>query len=150
MHRQVKRLRTYLDRVVRDIERKTAGREDLEPVFADELAMARRLLAQEKKGRNQRYSLHAPEVECISKGKAHQRYEFGVKVSIATTNRSHFLLGGMALAGNPDDGQPLKPAPDPIRRRTGRSIDEGFVDRGYRGHGEARLPYTGPGSGRGS
>ena len=30
-------------------------------------------------------TLHAPEVECIGKGKAHRPYEFGVKVSVATT-----------------------------------------------------------------
>ncbi len=75
--------------------------------------MVRRLLAQEKKGRNQRYSLHAPEVGFIRKGKAHQRYEFSVKASIATMNRSGFILGGIALAGNPDDGQPLNGLTEP-------------------------------------
>ncbi len=75
---------------------------------------------------------------------------------MATTHRSHFLLGGMALAGNPDDGQPLKRALDPVRHLTGRSIDEGFVDRGYRGHDEASASVylsgqrraLGPGGGR--
>ena len=145
MGRQVRRLRTYLGRVVRDIERKTAGREDLGMVFAEELAMARRLLVQERKGRNKLYSLHAPEVECISKGKAHRRYEFGVKVSIATTNRGGFVLGGMALAGNPYDGHTLKRALDQVRRLTGQSIEEVFVDRGYRGHdeGEASVYLSG-------
>ncbi len=74
-------------------------------------------------------------------------YEFGVKGSLATAHRSHFLLGGMARAGNPDDGPPRKPALDPIRCRTGRSTAEGFVDRGDRGMARARPPYTGPGSG---
>ena len=140
MRRQVNRLRTYLGRVVRDIERKTAGREDLGEdlgeVFGEELAMARRLLVQGKQDRKKLYSLHAPEVECISKGKAHKRYEFGVKVSIATTNRGGFVLGGVALSGNPYDGHTLKPALDQVRRLTGRVIDEVFVDRGYRGHAE--------------
>ena len=136
MNRQIKSLRTYLGRVVRDMERKTAGSKDREQAFADELAMARRVRAPEQKGRNQRSRLQAPEIECIRKGKAHRRYEFGVQGSMATPHRSHFLLGGMALAGNPDDGHTLKPALDPVRRLTGRSIDEVFVDRGYRGHGE--------------
>ena len=36
---------------------------------------------------NKIYVLHAPEVECIAKGNARTRYEFGVKMSIAVTNR---------------------------------------------------------------
>jgi IS5 family transposase len=42
------------------------------------------------------YSLHAPEVECIGKGKAHRPYEFGVKVSLATTH----LAGSHGDAAN--------------------------------------------------
>ncbi len=149
MNRPVKSLRTDLGRVVRDRERNTAGRPDREPAFADERAMARRVRAPEPKGRNPRSRRQAPDVECIRKGKAHRRYEFGVKVSIATTNRSHFLLGAMARAGNPDDGPPRKPALDPVRRRTGRSMDEGFVDRGYRGHGEGEAAGSRSGPRRG-
>ncbi len=83
------------------------------------------------------------------KGKAHWRSEFGVQGSMATLHRSHFLLGGMARAGNPDDGPPLKPALDPVRRRTGRSMDEVFVDRGYRGHGEDEASGSRSGQRRG-
>ena len=71
----------------------------------------RRLLVQKKKDKNKLYSLHAPEVECISKGKVAKRYEFGVKASIATTNRSNFVVGGMAVPGNPYDGHTLKTCP---------------------------------------
>ncbi len=136
MRRQVRKLQTYLGRVVRDIERKTAHSEELQALFSDELAMAKRLLRQKKTDRNKLYSLHAPEVECISKGKAHKRYEFGVKASIATTNKSNFVVGGMALPGNPFDGHTLVNALNQIRRLTSSKIDEVFVDRGYRGHGE--------------
>ena len=136
MRRQVKRLKTYLGRVVRDIERKIAGQVDLQAVFSDELTKAKRLLAQQKSDRNKLYSLHAPEVECISKGKAHKRYEFGVKASIATTNKSNFVVGGLALPGNPFDGHSLVSALAQVRRLTGRAVEEAFVDRGYRGHGE--------------
>ncbi len=109
MSRQVHRLRMHLGRVVRDIERNTDGREDRGVVFAEELAMAQRLLVLGKQDRNKLHSLHAPEVECISKGKAHKRYEIGVKVSIATTNRRGFVLGGMTLSGNPYGGHTLNP-----------------------------------------
>ena len=53
---------------------------------------------------------HAPEVECLSKGKVAKRYEFGVKASIATKNRSNFVVGGLALLGNPYDGHTLNQA----------------------------------------
>ena len=107
---QVKKLRTYLGRVVRDIERKIAAQPEHQAVFAAELVLAKRLLAQRKQDKNKLYSLHAPEVECISKGKAHKRYEFGVKASIATTNKGNFVVGGMALPGNPYDGHTLAEA----------------------------------------
>ena len=133
---QIKKLKTYLGRVVRDTERKIAGHKGLQAIFAGELALARRLLSQQKMDRNKLYSLHAPEVECIGKGKAHKRYEFGVKASIATTNRSNFIVGGMALPGNPFDGHTLPTALEQVRRLTGCVVEEVFVDRGYRGHGE--------------
>lgn len=80
--------------------------------------------------------MHAPEVECISKGEAHKRYEFGVKASIAMTNRSSFVVGGMALSGNPYDGHTLKSALDQVRELSEQRIEEVFLDRGYRGHDE--------------
>ena len=138
MRSRLKKLRTYLGRVVRDIERKIAHQADKQAIFAEELALAKRLLAQQKKDKNKLYSLHAPEVECISKGKAHKRYEFGVKASIATTNKSNFVVGGMALPGNPYDGHTLTKALEQVRRMTGSVIKEAFVDRGYRGHGETQ------------
>lgn len=138
LRREVKRLRTYLGRVMRDIERKTAGTPVQAAVFAEELGLAKRLLAQQQQDKNKLYSLHAPEVECISKGKVAKRYEFGVKASIATTNKSNFVVGGMAVPGNPYDGHTLKTALAQVRRLTGTRIDEAFVDKGYRGHDETR------------
>jgi len=138
MRSRVKKLRTYLGRVERDIERKIAHQADKQAIFSEELALAKRLLAQQKKDKNKLYSLHAPEVECISKGKAHKRYEFGVKASIATTNKSNFVVGGLALPGNPYDGHTLTKALEQVRRMTGSVIEEAFVDRGYRGHGETQ------------
>jgi IS5 family transposase len=82
----LRKLKTYLDRVVRDITRKIDGNPWLEEMFAHILSLARRVLLQERGQRGPKvYSLHAPEVECIGKGKAHRPYEFGVKVSVATT-----------------------------------------------------------------
>jgi len=99
MNRELRRLRTYLGRVVRDIERKISNKPGLRFYFDDELSLARRLLTQEKHSKNKLYSLHAPEVECLCKGKAHKRYEFGVKASITVTNRSNFNCRGPVVTG---------------------------------------------------
>jgi IS5 family transposase len=51
------------------------------------------------------YALHAPEVECIGKGKARAPYEFGCKVSVATpaTNQTAASLCCMSsVAGDHD------------------------------------------------
>lgn len=79
-NRQLKRLRTMLGAVIRDITRKLVGRPELMQVFALPLSLARRVRDQRQRERGKKvYSLHAPEVECIGKGKAHKPYEFGVK-----------------------------------------------------------------------
>ena len=137
MRREVKTLRTYLGRVVRDIERKIASNPTRQGQFAEELSLARRLLKQQRHDRNKLYSLHDPEVECLAKGKAHKHYEFGVKVSIAATNKSNFVVGAMALSGNPYDGHTLTGALEQVRRMSGQRIDEVFMDRGCRGYGES-------------
>jgi transposase, IS5 family len=111
--RQVRRLRTWLGRLFRDIGRKIAGNAAAESAFAGPLGLIARLLRQrrEDRGRDKLYSLHAPEVECIGKGKAQARFEFGVKVSLATTNAAapggQFVLGARPLPGNPYDGHTL-------------------------------------------
>ena len=83
--RALKFLRTRLGRVIRDIRRKIAGNPALGERFADLLALAVRVRFQDHRQRGPKvYALHAPEVECIGKGKARAPYEFGCKVSIAT------------------------------------------------------------------
>jgi IS5 family transposase len=75
-NRTLKKLRTYLGRVIRDIGRKIEGNGGLEGTFAKLLLLARRVREQQQRQRGPKvYSLHAPEVECIGKGKAHRPYE---------------------------------------------------------------------------
>jgi IS5 family transposase len=112
-NRALRTLRTYLGRVTRDIMRKIKGDVALEEVFGLSLMLARRVREQRKNQRGPKvYSLHAPEVECIGKGKAHRPYEFGVKVSIATTlhhsKGGQFIAHAKALPGNPYDGHTLE------------------------------------------
>ncbi len=87
--RALKFLRTRLGRLIRDIERKIAGDPALEGRFDPLLRLARQVRLQDQRQRGPKvYSLHAPEVECIGKGKAHAPYEFGCKVSVATRSPS--------------------------------------------------------------
>jgi len=85
-HRQLRLLRIRLGRIIRDIRRKIAGKTDLEGLFEWPLTRANQIRSQQQRQRGWKlYSFHAPEVECIGKGKASAPYEFGVKASIATT-----------------------------------------------------------------
>ena len=138
--RQVRQLRTWLGRLFRDIGRKIAGKAAMQAVLAGPLGLVARLLRQrrEDRGRDKLHSLHAPEVECIGKGKANARYGFGVKVTLATTNAvapgGQFVLGARALPGNPFDGHTLAAGTAQTERITGVEVERTYVDRGYRGH----------------
>ena len=65
---------------------------------------------QKRKDKNKVYAVHAIEVECISKGKAHKRYEFGCKTSLVTSSQGNWVLACDAIHSNPYDGHTLKDA----------------------------------------
>jgi IS5 family transposase len=137
--RELKFLRTRLGRVIRDIRRKIARDERLQERFADLLALALRVRFQDHRQRGPKvYALHAPEVECIGKGKARAPYEFGCKVSIATPatkpKGGQFVLHSKALHGNPFDGHTLGPVITELEQLTGIETRRIHVDKGYRGH----------------
>jgi IS5 family transposase len=145
MNRQIKFLRTRLGRIIRDIRRKIDGDEGLQEVFAVALSKAGQIRGQKQRQRGWKlYSWHAPETECIGKGKARAPYEFGVKVSLTTTNKrckgGQFILHAKALPGNPYDGHTLKEVLEETEALTGREIERVYVDKGYRGH-DAPRPY---------
>jgi IS5 family transposase len=138
MRRELKRLKTYLGRVYRDVARKVAGDEVLSMRFAGLLGLIERLLMQECTSKNKLYSLHAPEVVCIAKGKAHRPYEFGLKVALAVTNREGFALASKVLEGNPYDGHTLDATIGQVIAMTGIEPERTYVDQGYRGHDYAK------------
>ena len=138
-NKALRRLRTMLGRVIRDITRKLAHRPDLAEAFALPLSLARRVRDQRQRERGRKvYSLHAPEVECIGKGKAHKPYEFGVKVSVATPlhrcKGGQFVAHVQALPGNPYDGHTLATVIPQIERTIGADLERIVTDAGYRGH----------------
>ncbi len=143
--RAIKHLRTIVGRVMRDVERKIqiSGqinsdqkiRENLAEVFSPILNQTKQLLVQERNSKNKIYSLHEPDVACISKGKARQRYEFGCKVSLAVTNKQGLVVSSEALLGNPYDGHTLNQTLASAEEITGTKIDSATVDKGYKGHG---------------
>lgn len=133
--REQKRLRTCLGRVMRDIERHLVRKPNPHAHLAELLGIAHRIHAQQRHDKHKLYSVHAPEVECIAKGQAHKRYEFGVKVSIATTNRDNFVVGMQAVPGNPYDGHTLERAIEQVTALTDKTPRQAYVDRGYRAHG---------------
>ncbi|MBV1699754.1 MAG: IS5 family transposase [Hyphomicrobiales bacterium] len=137
--RELRLLRSRLGRIIRDISRKIAGQADIEAAFQWPLARASQIRSQQQRQRGWKlYSFHAPEVECIGKGKASAPYEFGVKASIVTTNArapgGQFVLHAKALPGNPYDGHTLGAVIAATERLTGRIIERAYVDKGYRGH----------------
>src|SRR3954469_22130007 len=143
--RQLRILRSRLGRIIRDIHRKIEGRPELEAIFEAPLARAAQIRSQQQRQRGWKlYSFHAPEVECIGKGKAAAPYEFGVKASIVTNNRRApgglFVLHARALPDNPYDGHTLRDVIDRTETLTGCAIERAYVDKGYRGH-DARNPH---------
>jgi transposase, IS5 family len=137
--RELKFLRTRLGRIIRDIRRKIEGDPALEDRFGPLLDLALRVRHQEQRQRGPKiYSLHAPEVECIGKGKARAPYEFGCKVSIVTPvtapKGGQFVLHAKALHGNPYDGHTLGPVIADLEKLTGVEVRRIHGDKGYRGH----------------
>jgi IS5 family transposase len=129
--REQKKLKNFLGRVYRNILR-NCPEPDAE--LKELLAQAKRLLAQQRQDKNKLYSLHAPEVECIAKGKAHKKYEFGCKVSVVTTSRDNWVVGIEALHNNPFDGHTLKGALKQASRLVGWKPKNAYCDKGYKGN----------------
>lgn len=143
----LRRQRTILGIVIREVRRKLDVR--LQPAHGIEapnaltltamntwLQRAERIRTQRPKDKNKLYALHAPEVECISKGKARKPYEFGVKVGLAITHKSGLMVGARSFTGNPFDGHTLAEQLEQVRnlcQDVGAQPKTVIVDLGYRG-----------------
>lgn len=129
--REQKRLKSQLGCVIRDIERKC---EAPNPLLATMLERAKRIFSQKRDDKKKLYSMQAPEVECISKGKVHKKYEFGCKVSLVSTSKDNWIVGAQAVHGNPYDGHTLKGALDQTQAITGWRPEHAYCDNGYKGN----------------
>jgi IS5 family transposase len=128
--KETKKLKQYLGRITRELRKKTVGSDELEAL----LCRSEQLLNQKRDDKNKLYSCHAPEFVCIAKGKTHKKYEFGCKVSVATTSRDNWIVGIQAHHGNPYDGHTLSGVLSQVLRMAGGSVKEAYCDKGYRGH----------------
>jgi IS5 family transposase len=146
MRKELRKLRTWLGRVLREIERKVPAPDAALQALLD---LCRRVHAQQPTDKHKLYSLHEPEVVCLSKGKAHKRYEFGQKLSLATSNRANWIVGVRLCPGGPYDGHTLADTLGQVEQTTGLPVEAAYVDKGYRGHdyrGEAWIHVAGSSS----
>jgi len=141
LKRVLKRQRTIVGILIREVRGKMAANavpatDRALSSLATLLARAERIRTQQQKDKNKLYALHAPEVECISKGKARNRYEFGVKVSLAITHKQGLMVGAKRFTGNPFDGHTLKAQLaqcNALTSSVGQPVKQAIVDLGYRG-----------------
>lgn len=137
LRRVLKRQRTVLGILLREVRRKmTALTQEAQDKLAVWLERAERIRTQKPKDKNKLYALHAPEVECIGKGKARKPYEFGVKVSLAITEKSGLVVGARSFPGNPFDGHTLAQQieqTNTLLEDIGTKPTTAVVDLGFRG-----------------
>ena len=131
LRRILRRQRTILGRLLRDVQRK--GDAGQQTVLSPWLGRIERLQRQTPKDQSKLYALHAPEVECIGKGKARNPYEFGVKVGLAVTARQGLIVGARSFPGNPYDGDTLAEQIEQVAILTEVKPRHVIVDLGFRG-----------------
>jgi transposase, IS5 family len=135
--RETKFLRTRLGRVLRDFQNKASV--EILQEYQVLLDRMERIRTQQRHDHHKVYSVHAPEVECIAKGKVHKQYEFGVKVGLVSTSKGNWIVGAKAFPGNPYDGHTLPESLAQAERLMGIIPEMACCDLGYRKSG-----YEGP------
>jgi IS5 family transposase len=129
--KSAKKLKTIAGRLTRELRRKLSDKLLLK--YELELQLFEEVLSQQKGDKNKIYSLHEPKVYCMSKGKAHKRFEFGSKVSIVLTKNNGIAVGAYNFEENIYDGHTLPKVLEQTERLTGKEPKVAIVDRGYRG-----------------
>lgn len=132
--RALRKMKVIAGRLLRELERKLPATRRAEE--RENFALYRRVLRQQTGDKNKVYSLHEPQVYCLSKGKEHKKYEFGSKASVVMTKTHGVIVGAVAHAENLYDGDALRPALEQTRAITEQQPAKAIVDRGYRGRKE--------------
>ena len=122
------KLKTIAGRLIRELERKLP-----EGNLDKDLDLYKKVLTQEKTSKNKIYSLHEPQVYCMSKGKAHKRYEYGCKASVTLTQKTGIIVGAMTFEENIYDMHTLEDVLKQTEELTGTRPKTATVDRGYKG-----------------
>ena len=142
LQRVLKRQRTILGIVTREVQRKMQGADftPAHPKAISDLTLwlerATRVQSQQRNSKNKLYALHAPEVECIGKGKAKKPYEFGVKSAVVVSHEHGLMLGARTFPGNPYDGHILSAVLEQAANLTQdivANLKHIVVDLGFRG-----------------
>ncbi len=123
-----RKVKTICGRLVRELERNLPA----ESKYHNDVELFKRVLAQKRSDSGKVYSLHEPQVQCISKGKEHKKYEFGNKVSIVHTQSTGVIVGALGFR-NEYDGHTLEKTLEQTHRVTGTAPKTATVDRGYKG-----------------
>jgi IS5 family transposase len=126
-----RKIKVIAGRMVRDLERKMTVTQRQN--YDHELQLFHRVLTQLRKDTNKVYSLHEPDVRCITKGKEAKKYEFGNKVSLVKTMKSGIIVGALSFKENLYDADTLDPQLQQVERLTGKLPETAITDRGYRG-----------------
>lgn len=128
----LKRLRTIAGILIREM-RRTLPKYSLFEIHQKEFLFYERILSQQPNDKNKIYSLHEPAVYCIGKGKDHTPYEYGNKVSIASTTKSHIIVGVASHERNMHDNHTLPEVLTNVKNSRGKAVKQAVCDRGYRG-----------------
>ena len=141
----LKRLRTIASILMREL-RRTLPKYSLFDQYQKDFLFYERVLGQQPKDKNKIYSLHEPAVYCIGKGKDHKQYEYGNKVSIASTAKTNIIVGVVSHESNIHDNHTLPEVLSHIENSRGKAVKQAVCDRGYRGKktfGETKIILPG-------
>lgn len=126
-----RKLKTIAGRVVRELERKI--KDEQKQKYTEKMEIFNKILTQKKNDKEKIYSIHEPQVYCLSKGKEHKKYEYGSKSSIIITKKSGIIVGACSFGKNIYDGHTLPEALSQCENIVGKRPEIAIVDRGYRG-----------------
>lgn len=133
--RALKRLRTIAHTLIREL-RRGLPQHLLFDRYQKDFLFYERVLNQQPKDKNKIYSLHEPQVYCVTKGKDHKPYEYGNKISVASTAKSNLIVGAVSHETHQHDYHTLPVVLEHIEQSRHKAVKRAVCDRGYRGKSE--------------